>query len=137
MLDTETQVTNYLKRLNVRFEVIPQGQIIKSDWNNQKVNHYKINIGMGIYDFYQGLGIKTNPTSASVLHSLLMDRRFKDYSIQDYLDEFTGQDYWELTKEESDKIEYMLEAIESNSLKLEHVFNQRQLTTLERILKDY
>ena len=66
-----------------------------------------------------------------------MDRRLKDYSIQDYLDEFTGQDYWELTNKESAEIECMLEDIKSNSLMLEHVFNSRQLETLERLLQDY
>jgi len=136
-LSIETQVAKYLKRLNISFDLIHNGIEVKESWGNQKVNSYKIFIGKFSYDFYQGLGCKGDPTPASVLYCLLSDIRLKDYSVQDYLDEFTGQDQGDLTLNEFADIEYLIGSCEDTAFKIEETFTDRQVETLDRLLQDY
>lgn len=136
-LSTEKQVAKYLKRLNIDFDFIHNGLEIKESWNNQKVNSYNIFIGKFNYDFYQGLGCQDDPTPASVLYCLLSDTRLQDYSVQDYLNEYTGQDQGDLTLNEFADIEYLLEACASTAFSIEETFNSRQIDTLNRLLEDY
>lgn len=136
-LSTENQVSKYLKRLNINFSFIHYGIEVKESWNNQKVNSYKITIGEFDYDFYQGLGCKDDPTPASVLCCLLSDICLKEYSVQDYLDEFTGQNQGDITLNEFHDIEYLLASCEDIAFKIEETFNSRQIDTLNGLLEDY
>lgn len=136
-LSIENQVTKYLKRLNIDFDFIHKGLEVKESWNNQKVNSYKITIGKFNYDFYQGLGCKDDPTPASVLYCLLSDIRLQGYSVQDYLDEFTGQDQVDLTLNEFANIEYLIGSCEDTAYRIEETFRDRQIRTLNSLLEDY
>lgn len=136
-LSIETQVAKYVKRLNIKFDFIHNGLEIKESWDNQKVNSYKIYIGKFTYDFYQGLGCKDDPTPASVLYCLLSDIRLKDYSVQDYLDEFTGQNQGELTLNQYADIEYLISSCDDTAFKLEETFTSRQMDTLNKLLEEY
>ncbi|QDP59538.1 MAG: hypothetical protein GOVbin4162_112 [Prokaryotic dsDNA virus sp.] len=133
----DQQVQDYLDKIGVKFTCVYQGQIIKHDWNDQKVNSYRVTFGEYFYSFYQGLGIKEEPTAASVLYCLLFDILIADYSVQEYLDEFEGVDEYDLTVARQEEIKALIEQCGDYRLCLTDTFTTDQIDYLRELLEDY
>ena len=137
----ETQVERYLERLGGKYHITEQGKVLKEGWGNSEVNYYRISIVVNkwgyTFDFYQGLGVKTPPVLADLIYSLLSDSYISDYDVQEYLNEFTGENENDITHSEYLRISTLLESTYDNTLFLHILFSNRNLETFQRLLQDY
>jgi hypothetical protein len=128
MITEEKQdIEQYLNELGVKFS-------FRQDWNDnafmtwKNSNHFRVRISyqkrsMVIW-FYQGQGVKGNPTISGVLECLLMDRScalngLKEFGLEFGWDEYTRETF---------------NACLSNGRKLERVFGVDVLAKLDSIL---
>ena len=117
---------------DIKFSQKFTGTIDKKDWN-QKVNSYKVTLQYNnvkhTYNFFQGLGIKENPSIESVLHSLLLDVNSTCYNYDDFINEFGYED--------NKQSKSIYKACLKTSEKLDKMFNSNELEELNNLLQDY
>jgi len=128
MITAEKQdIEQYLNELGVKFS-------FRQDWNDNAFmtwnnsNHFRVRISYEgrsmVTWFYQGQGVKGNPTISGVLECLLMDRScalngLKEFGLEFGWDEYTRETF---------------NACLSNGRKLERVFGVDVLAKLDSIL---
>ena len=128
MITAEKQdIEQYLNELGVKFS-------FRQDWNDNAFmtwnnsNHFRVRISYEgrsmVTWFYQGQGVKGNPTISGVLECLLMDRSFAHNGLEEFGREFGWDEYTRET----------LNACLSNGRKLESVFGVDVLANLNSIL---
>ncbi|MDA3806862.1 MAG: hypothetical protein PF440_03025 [Thiomicrorhabdus sp.] len=121
-------VSVYIGLNNVKVNDL--GKVSKPDWGMGTVNAYSFNLNGELFEFFQGLGIKTKPCLADLLSSLLMDMGFVQGSFEDFCGEM-GYD------SDSIAILKLYTAIQGNTKKLERVFHKKSIEELSEVLAEY
>jgi hypothetical protein len=89
--NTTTDFTGYLTGLGLKLKVRQDYNQNAGDmWAN--ANHYRVTLSRNgrkmSFWYYQGYGIKQEPTLAGVIDSLAIDYNYASYSLDDFGDEF-------------------------------------------------
>lgn len=90
-LDYTDTLERYLQQIGVKFKVSQDYNDKATGWQTN-ANHYRVTISRFnrsmTFWFYQGYGIKSDPTLASVIESLNSDRLCATYTLQEFGDQF-------------------------------------------------
>lgn len=142
VLNPSDQVDRYLDRLGMKSYILEDDLIDRPSWLDNNGSSWRITINGFSFPFFTGSAVEEIKI-ADLLYSLLLDRHYADLTAKEYLLEFYApqrhllQTVETLSHEEWLQAEESVKRITENTRKLELLFNDKQIATLDRILTDY
>ena len=124
------KLDGYLATLNIKFRATEIDNNSK-EWDSETFRAYRVTITragerIGV-SFFQGRGIKHEPTLADVICSLALDRAYADYTLKEFGDEFGWNEYTAKT----------LRGCQKNAKKIERLFQGEELEKVQELASQY
>lgn len=126
----EMKLEDYLATLGIKFRATEVDNNSKK-WDSETFRAYRVTITragerIGV-SFFQGRGIKHEPTLADVIASLAVDRSCSDYTLKEFGDEFGWNEYTAETRR----------ACKKNAEKIERLFQGEELEKVQELANQY
>ena len=126
----EMKLDDYLATLNIKFRATEIENESK-EWDSATFRAYRVTITRAGeragFSYYQGKGIKHEPTLADVICALAVDRSYSNYTLKEFGDEFGWNEYTAKT----------LRGCKKNAEKIERLFQGEELEKVQELASQY